>query len=282
MLAHEEAADHYARALEVLARFNPEAVRSRCDVLLLLGEAQVRSGERPRAWKTFREAASLAAGLGDGVSLARAAIGASRRYIQPPGIVDEELIALLERALEMTPDEPSVMRVELLTRLCGALYYSDRREHMRRLSAQATVMAAELDDRRAEAMAAAARRRAYWGPGHLDRRLADSTEVLRAAREAGDMELTLQGHAWLVVDLLESGDRDAVDAQMEAFTAGRPGAAPAAVRLERGGLAGDALAAGRASRPGRQARLGGAQLRDPARRDHRPPVLRRPAAGDPA
>jgi tetratricopeptide (TPR) repeat protein len=34
------------------------------------------------------------------------------------------------------------------------------------------------------------------------------------------MELTLQGHGWLVVDLLESGDPDAVDAQMEAFIAG--------------------------------------------------------------
>jgi DNA-binding SARP family transcriptional activator len=220
MLAHEQAADHYARALEVLERFDPRSVRRRCDVLLLLGEAQVASGERPRAWTTFREAAELAAELGDGTSLARAAIGASRRYIQPPGIVDDDLIVLLEQALTMTSDEPSVLRVELLARLCGALYYSDQREHMKRLSAQATVMAAELGEPKAEAMAAAARRRAYWGPGHLERRLADSTQLLRAAREAGDMELTLQGHGWLVVDLLESGDPDAVDAQMEAFAAG--------------------------------------------------------------
>ena len=60
----------------------------------------MRSGERPRAWATFREAAALAAKLGDGVSLARAAIGASRRYIQPPGVIDEELIGLLEQALD--------------------------------------------------------------------------------------------------------------------------------------------------------------------------------------
>ena len=72
----------------------------------------------------------------------------------------------------------------------------------------------------AAALAAAARRRAYWGPGHLERRLADSTQLLRAAREAGDIDLTLQGHAWLVVDLLEAGDRAAVEAQIEAFTVG--------------------------------------------------------------
>ena len=56
-------------------------------------------------------------------------------------------------------------RVRLLARLCGALYYSDRREQMAALSAEATVLAAELGDPQATALAAAARRRAYWGPG---------------------------------------------------------------------------------------------------------------------
>jgi hypothetical protein len=44
--------------------------------------------------------------------------------------------------------------------------------------------------------------------------------MLTLARRVGDTELELQAHAWLVVDLLEDGDRDAVDAQIEAFTAG--------------------------------------------------------------
>ncbi len=220
MLANEEAAAHYSRALEVLDRSDPEALRRRCDLLLELGEAQVRSGERPLAWATFREAATLAAALGDKGSLARAAVGASRRYVQPPGVVDEELIALLEQAAEMTADERTVARVRLLARLCGALYFSDRRDQMAGLSAEATAIASELDDPQAIALAAAARRRAYWGPGNLEARLADSTLLLRAAREASDTELTLQGHAWLVVDLLERGDRTGVEVQIDAFTAG--------------------------------------------------------------
>ena len=220
MLAHEEAAEHYARALEVLQRSEPGAVRRRCDLLLELGETRVRSGERSGARREFYEAASLAAQLGDSTSLARAAIGASRRYVQPPGVVDEELIALLEQALAMTTGERTVMRVRLLSRLCGTLYYSDRREQMKRLSAEATAIAAQLGDQQAAALAAAARRRAYWGPDHLERRLADSTQLLQAARAVSDVELTLQGHAWLVVDLLERGDRAGVDAQMEAFSAG--------------------------------------------------------------
>ncbi len=221
MLANEEAAEHYARALEVLERTDPGALQRRCALLLELGEARVRSGERPSAWGVFREAASLAARLGDGALTARAAIGASRRFIQPPGVIDEELIALLEQALEMTSGDLSVTRVILITRLCGALYFSsERRDHMRRLSAEATAIAARLGDPEAAALAASARRRAYWGPGHLERRLADSTQLLRSAREADDLELTMQGHAWLVVDLLEAGDRTAVEAQVAAFEAG--------------------------------------------------------------
>jgi tetratricopeptide (TPR) repeat protein len=44
--------------------------------------------------------------------------------------------------------------------------------------------------------------------------------MLTFARRIDDLELQLQAHAWLVLDLLESGDRDAVDAQIAAFTAG--------------------------------------------------------------
>jgi DNA-binding SARP family transcriptional activator/tetratricopeptide (TPR) repeat protein len=221
MLANEEAAEHYARALEVLERSDPDALERRCELLVELGEARVRSGERPSAWVVFREAAALAGRLGDGALLARAAIGASRRFIQPPGVIDDELIALLEQALEMTPSDLSVTRVILITRLCGALYFcTERRDDMRRLSAEATAIAVRLGDPTATSLAAAARRRAYWGPGNREQRLADSTQLLRSAREAGDLELTLQGHAWLVVDLLESGDRTAVDAQVAAFEAG--------------------------------------------------------------
>ena len=220
MLAHEEAAGHYSRALEVQERFVPEDDARRCELLLALGEARVRSGERPLAWAAFREAATLAARLGDSDTVARAAIGASTRYIQPPGVIDEELIGLLEQALELIGDEKSVVRVRLLARLCGALYYSPRRAEMRTIAAEATAIAEEVRLAEARALAAAARRRAFWGPSYLEQRLSDSTELLTLAREAGDLELELQGHGWLVVDLLEHGYWGAVDAQIEAFTAG--------------------------------------------------------------
>jgi DNA-binding SARP family transcriptional activator len=220
LLAHEQAVDQYAGALEVLRRFAPEADERRCELLIALGEAQVRVGDHPRAWEAFREAATIAEDRGDSESLVRAAIGAARRYIQQPGVVETELIELLERANEMTREQRTPARVQLLARLCGALYYSPERDRMAELAYEAGEIARELDDPEALANACAARRRALWDAAHLSERLETSTEMLTLARRVGDTELELQAHAWLVVDLLEDGDRDAVDAQIEAFTAG--------------------------------------------------------------
>ncbi len=219
MLAHEEAAEHYARAIDVQGRFEPEASERRCELLLRLGEARVRGGERALGSSAFREAAALAERLGDGASLARAAIGASRRYVQPPGVVDTELIAMIERALELEP-ERSLVRVRLLASLCGSIYYSPERDRMRALSDEAIAIADELGDPEVRAYACSARRRVLWDAPHLAERIEVSTEMLTLARQIGNIELQLQAHAWLVVDLLERGDLDAVDAQIEAFEVG--------------------------------------------------------------
>ena len=219
MLAHEEAAEHYARAVDVQGRFQPEASELRCELLLRVGEARVRGGERALGSSAFREAAALAEQLGDGASLARAAIGASRGYVQPPGVVDTELIAMVERALELEP-ERSLVRVRLLACLCGAIYYASERDRMTAVATEAMDIATELGDPEAHAYACSARRRVLWDAPHLAERVEVSTEMLTLARQIGNLELQLQAHAWLVVDLLERGDLDAVEAQLDAFEAG--------------------------------------------------------------
>ena len=218
--AHEAAAEDYSRAVEVLGRFFGEARERRCELLLAVGESRLRSGERVLARAAFREATSLAEALGDSASVARAAIGVSQRYVQQPGVVDRELIAMLERALELTAGQVSLDRVRLLSRLCGAIYYAPERARMTALSDEAIEIASSLDDPEAMAYARAAQRRALWDPSHLPERLEASTEMLTCALRAGNLELQLQAHAWLVVDLLERGDRDAVEAQIAAFTVG--------------------------------------------------------------
>ena len=156
---------------------------------------------------------------------------------------------MLERALELTKGRASRPNAYGCWRgLCGALYYSPQREQMAELSEEATAIAERLGDPEASADARAARRRALWDPTHLQERLATSTEMLTLARRAGSLELQLQAHAWLVLDLLERGDRDAVDAQIAAFSDGRRAAAPTAVPVAGGRVAGDAGAARRQAR----------------------------------
>ncbi|MFL5823541.1 MAG: ATP-binding protein [Solirubrobacteraceae bacterium] len=220
VLAHEEAMEHYARALEVLTRAEPEALPRRLELLLALGEACVRTGERRRARDVLLEAAELADRLDDVPGLVRAVVGASRRYVQQPGIADEELIRYVQLALDRSAGQLTCDRVRLLARACGTFYYSDQRPRTQELSLQAVEIADQLDDPEARAHACSARRAALWGPAHLSERLEASTAMLTAARAAGSLELQLHAHAWLVVDLLESGDRDGVDAQIDAFALG--------------------------------------------------------------
>ncbi len=218
-LAHEEAAEHYARALAVLKRFGPDDDAQRLELLLLLGEARVRAGERALVLGVMQEAAELAEKLGNTRGLVRAATGASRRYVQQPGVVESEVIALLHRALERTAGEMSADRVLLLSRTCGALYYSPQRDRLPDLSAEALRIADRLaDDPGTRAHAFAARRRALWDAAHLKERLESSTRMLDCASQTADLELQLQARAFLVVDLLESGDRGAADDQIKRFT----------------------------------------------------------------
>jgi tetratricopeptide (TPR) repeat protein len=135
-------------------------------------------------------------------------------------VVDHELIHYAELALAETADQRTRERVRLLSRACGTYYYSNRRDRMDPLSLEAMRVARELGDREAIAYAYAARRAALWDPTHMRERLEASTSMLTAARAAAEPELQLQAHAWLVVDLMENGDRDGAEAQIDTFNHG--------------------------------------------------------------
>ena len=218
-LAYEEAARYHQRVLDTLEL--PAA--ERCDTLLGLGEARTRAGQTELARGAFKQAAELAAGLGSVERLETAAIGYARRFVEEPGVVDAELIRLLEETLEAGEGRDSVMRVRLLGHLCGALYYADARVRIDELSRGALAMAERLGDAEALAYAQSARRRALWRPEHLEERLAAARGIVEHAEATGNRELALQGHGWLVVDLLEACDLGGVEEQIRAFERGAMG-----------------------------------------------------------
>ena len=72
VLAYDEAAGWYGQALGLVTGIGRDSSGVRCKLLLDLGDAHDRSGEKVRARAAYLEAAALAKALDDGQSLARA------------------------------------------------------------------------------------------------------------------------------------------------------------------------------------------------------------------
>src|SRR3989442_4039675 len=102
LTAYEEAAGLYDIALQAHELKGRPDESQRCELLLALGEAHNKAGDRDRAKEVFLRASDTARKLRDAVRLARAAIG----FGGPPwaafGASDERLVSLLE-SVSATP-----------------------------------------------------------------------------------------------------------------------------------------------------------------------------------
>ncbi len=221
LLAHEEAANHYGRALRALELTEPVDEARRCALLLTLGEAQGRAGDAAEAKETFLRAAASARALRTPEQLARAALGTTGLHIEmsvgAPGGLDDAAIALLEEALAALPIEDTVLRATLLARLAAALYWSESSlERREALSREAMEVAERIGDRGILATVLGIRRAALYEPENVEQRLAAATRILHLAEEAGNEEARLAAHVWRFSDLLELGDLASADREIEA------------------------------------------------------------------
>ena len=135
------------------------------------------------------------------------------------GREDPEVVAVLEEALAGLGEEDSPLRARLLARLSLELYYAGQPERRMALSEEAVAIARRLGDPATLATALDARHYVLWRPENVDERLEVAAELRRIAEQAGDLELELEGAGWTVVDLLELGDVDGADVQIEAASA---------------------------------------------------------------
>jgi tetratricopeptide (TPR) repeat protein len=216
LLAYEEAARLYRRALAALElRATGSDPGRRRDLLLELGAALRKAGDPVSAREGFLEAAELSARLGEPERQAQAALGYAGRY-WTSGVVDEQVIAVLERALEALGPEDTLLRAAVLARLSTELYYAPS-DDADALSAEAVGMAERIGDAGALASVLDARLAATWGPDNLDERLALSRRAQELAEAAGDRETALRDGAFLVTCLLERGEMAEADAQLESL-----------------------------------------------------------------
>lgn len=218
MLAYEEAVTHYRHALQALDLYETAEDHQRCELLLALGEAQVRAGERPAADASFRHAAGIARGLHAPELFARAALGIEGTGAFAAYSIDPALVGLLEEALGRLGEGDSIPRARVLSRLAMELSFAEAAADQQRrapLIREALAMSARLDDPSVRAAVLADSYFVLWSPDNLDERMDIARESVRLAEERRSHELALWGHGLELINLLERGDIQAVDAKRE-------------------------------------------------------------------
>jgi DNA-binding SARP family transcriptional activator len=215
-LAYEEAARLYEVALHALEQSGTDG-EQRCRLLLAAGDAQVKAGDSIAARARFRDAAEAARALGSAKLLSQAALGYGSAGQMAGGVVDETVVRLIEEALAAVAEEDPALRARLLARLAMELSFSEQTERRAELSSEAVAIAERVGDTRGLGMALVARHWSLWGPQNVQDRLAAANDLLGLAERSGDERLAMQGHRWRMMDLLELGEMDAVDIEIDAY-----------------------------------------------------------------
>jgi tetratricopeptide (TPR) repeat protein len=217
MLAFEDAAGHFERALNVA---DPDDDRY-TTLLLDLGDARMRAGDIPAARAAFEQAAAVARRRGSADDLARAALGFGAGLGGfEVRLFDRAQLDLLAEALGVLPKQDSVLRAWVLARLAVAQSLSESEKDRQQLSAEAVAMARRIGDDGALAYALGSHCDALAAPEHIDERLALSAEMIDLAIRSGDRAMELLGRRHRLVASLEAGDLAAADAEIDAFAAG--------------------------------------------------------------
>lgn len=208
------------RALELLGDADdPASWPIAADALLLVAEASRRLGDLKAAEAALDRVIAEARSQRDGGVLARAA---QERGLAIAGVgfafgtVDDDLLALLDEALELVDDERTAARTSLLAWSSIARNSTLDKARQRDLAARAVAAARQLPERPdLLALSLLAERIAHATPEGLAHRLETGPEMGAAAAAAGWPDLIVVGMVLDVVDLLESGDAHAARSRID-------------------------------------------------------------------
>jgi eukaryotic-like serine/threonine-protein kinase len=203
-LAYEEAAHHLGNAIEALALKRGGDDPFLAELLCDLGEAQVKTGDLAEARKICHRAADIARRVKRPDLFARAVL-APGRYLGLSGVTDHGFVQLLNEARAMLDDSCSPLLVQVLARLGIELYWSERQQAVV-LCQQAADMARGVNDPHTLIVALWGRWLSLRNPDSLEQRLADTSEMITVAENAGERDFALEARFFRVADLLEAGN----------------------------------------------------------------------------
>jgi hypothetical protein len=214
VFAHEAAVAQCTAGLTALGSYGSGGpVRQwRARLLGVLGEARRYAGDLVGSRRTLLDAHALAAGAGDPVLAAEAAMRMPRltRFMVP----DRELESMLTGALEGLGDAAPALRARLLAR--HAVVAEDAEDRQAR-SDQAVEAARAAGDAGLLAEVLSARLYVQWAPETAAERLAISTEIIELAVRTGDARRELDGHMWRLIALLEFGRVAEAEAELDRY-----------------------------------------------------------------
>ncbi|NYD39575.1 adenylate/guanylate cyclase domain-containing protein [Actinomycetospora corticicola] len=201
------AAELFARAHELGSAADPRPGEDQARRRLRRAEALRRAGRLPAAMAAFAEVTG-SADPGTYATRAAAALGYEDALFDsrlPRAEWGARAFALLDEALALTPDGEPGLRARLLAASARAHGYGGDVPTAGALGDEAVALARRADDPGALAYALLARRPTLAAPTALQARLASDSELLRAARAAGDGEREFEALRLRMVDLLELG-----------------------------------------------------------------------------
>ncbi len=184
-LAPDEAVGWFEQVLHLLEA-TPEGDRTeRCEVRILLGEAQRQAG-RPEYRATLLSAARMAEEMQDAERMARAALANSRGFASTFGVVDHERIAVLQRAVELDHFAHPARCAQLLSLQAMELQFDPDHIQRRALAGEALALARAAGDDRGLALVLRNHFHATWGVDTLDDRRNTAEEMARLADTTDD------------------------------------------------------------------------------------------------
>jgi len=215
LTAYEDAAAHFESALQALdVKDKPDELQ-RCELLLVIGEAQNRAGDRDRAKANFMRAANIARRLSDSQRLAGAVLGYAGEW-SAWGVVDNSVMGLLEEALDTLEKADSVLRAMLLSRMAMECWVSGEWERADSVSERSVGVARRVGDQAGLADALWIRSAVTWGPDNRDERLVAGDEIVRLAEESGARR-ALQGIYLRMYAYLEYGHVEAAYEELAGY-----------------------------------------------------------------
>ncbi|SFP10428.1 Transcriptional regulatory protein, C terminal [Geodermatophilus dictyosporus] len=227
-LADDEAAAHTRRALRLVDPAAPGAARTRHDLLTALGNDLLRSGQRTEAREVVAEAIAVARELGDRRCLLESAAvwgSPTLENWRPHGVVDAEMVTLLEDLLEhhddIAPDADDEERDRLTARLLGTLgvelAFSEDLQRGVRYAERAVALARGAGDPELLGRVLNNYALAVWGrPDAAERRLAATDEALALAGRGLPRRTEFYARLHRAAIRLHLTDRAGYEADLEA------------------------------------------------------------------